>query len=643
MATDDSFVVDGADYSDYAADASKANRAAARAAMQTPVQPPPGKGGAAAAIFDSPVFDSPGAGPGSSPLPPPAGEGGREKNAMMALLHESDHPTPGVVSYPPRELRVTVLAARGLPRLIMTGRNRPFVMVGVAGETQRTNAVTEGDAQGAGTDCEWGGFGEDAVGEALKFELEPDVKKLQVWCFDEPTEDEDREDTLIGIGVLPTFTKDGTQPRECGWAVQLWATLRDSTGKPAAGKVLLLLQCWDPELEAPPPEFDPTDRRTNWEDAPRKLVGEKAKKERISLEREGCNLIEQKEYGFFGAPDYPGVLSLLQGSDRRFYLNEVVMARGCAAIQHMAINSALWRQKIGEAGGIEVIEATIKRMEWSSRVQEKGFYALYALSMHDPEETLLCGEENRGRMDKLKCLERAEFAISGGVVPLTTRVELLAVGGAGLPGVEGCDHKNIEPHTHFDDLGARAYARVFAHRFTQTEDEAMAEASGQRLELYMEPAEKKKKKKKGAKVKKGEGKKGEAKTGKKKKGSKADRLPDVGARPAGSRGALASRGSSRGGSRGGSRGSADGARIKEKRGATATGNLMSMSATSGLPPLDPVRAITAPPKGFGEAEDDAISVGAWDVGATGQDHFPRPGSSPGSEHGSSTSSSSNEN
>ena len=219
MATDDSFVVDGADYSDYAADASKANRAAARAAMQTPVQPPPGQGGAAAAIFDSPVFDSPGAGPGSSPLPPPAGEGGREKNAMMALLHESDHPTPGVVSYPPRELRVTVLAARGLPRLIMTGRNRPFVMVGVAGETQRTNAVTEGDAKGAGTDCEWGGFGEDAVGEALKFELEPDVKKLQVWCFDEPTEDEDREDTLIEIGVLPTFTKDGTQPRECGWAV----------------------------------------------------------------------------------------------------------------------------------------------------------------------------------------------------------------------------------------------------------------------------------------------------------------------------------------------------------------------------------------------------------------------------------------
>ena len=57
--------------------------------------------------------------------------------------------------------------------------------------------------------------------------------------------------------------------------------------------MLLLLQCWDPVGEQEPPLFDPDDRRTNWEEGPRKKHGDVQNNERQTMEKEGVALLKQ--------------------------------------------------------------------------------------------------------------------------------------------------------------------------------------------------------------------------------------------------------------------------------------------------------------------------------------------------------------
>ena len=135
------------------------------------------------------------------------------------------------------QLRVIVLSAKDLPKMDVFGANDAYVEVVADGITRRTTTV-----DGGGPAPAWGG----GKGETLEFEISQTCRSLQVRCLDDDVGSADDE-----IGA--TIFKITSRLRDGGaWTRQEWLDLRQK-GKGASGSVNVIMQCWNPMREAPPP------------------------------------------------------------------------------------------------------------------------------------------------------------------------------------------------------------------------------------------------------------------------------------------------------------------------------------------------------------------------------------------------------
>ena len=165
----------------------------------------------------------------------PAGE-------VHIVMQYWDPGTDDEPEYPElRRLRVTVFAAKGLPKMDTFGSNDPYAQVSVDGRCQRTSTVA-----GGGSVPSW----QNGRGESL------------VWCIgadafpDEPSsvtvvlfdEDQGSKDDVIGSASL-VIGGDSDQPWSPLYRDE-HLQLLDRKEKPA-GTVHVLIQSWDPKSWKP--------------------------------------------------------------------------------------------------------------------------------------------------------------------------------------------------------------------------------------------------------------------------------------------------------------------------------------------------------------------------------------------------------
>jgi hypothetical protein len=140
-------------------------------------------------------------------------------NAEMALGRP---PTPRGA------LKVTVIEAKGLKKMDTFGKNDPYCIVAINGESRRTKTVDGGGAAPV--------WGEDGHGEVLNFELERAVA-VEVACYDEDA----GKDDLIGTAIVEL----DHAPEGQDWELQDWFAISDDSSK-ETGQVQLLLSWVDP-------------------------------------------------------------------------------------------------------------------------------------------------------------------------------------------------------------------------------------------------------------------------------------------------------------------------------------------------------------------------------------------------------------
>jgi hypothetical protein len=136
-----------------------------------------------------------------------------------------------------RRLRVTVFAAKDLPKKDLFGSNDPYAQISVDQRRQRTSAVHAG-----GSSPRWrDGRGESLVWCIGSDEYPSEPSTVEVVLFDE---DQGSKDDLIGSGTL-NIGRDPDEPWTSLYRDE-HLQLVDRRQKPA-GTVHVLVQSWDPE------------------------------------------------------------------------------------------------------------------------------------------------------------------------------------------------------------------------------------------------------------------------------------------------------------------------------------------------------------------------------------------------------------
>ena len=128
---------------------------------------------------------------------------------------------------------VTILEGKNLKKMDLIGKNDPYVLVTVNGETRQSSTC-----DGGGSKPVWG---VDNAGETLRFEVETALS-VEVACLDE---DEGSSDDMIGTAIIEL----DHQPEGEDWAMEEWFEISDAKEK-ITGSLHLLLSWSNPRASA---------------------------------------------------------------------------------------------------------------------------------------------------------------------------------------------------------------------------------------------------------------------------------------------------------------------------------------------------------------------------------------------------------
>ena len=110
---------------------------------------------------------------------------------------------------------VTLLEGKNLKKMDTFGKNDPYVIVTVNGETRQSSTVESGGSKPV--------WGPDGNGEMLVFEVETALS-VEVACYDE---DQGSADDLIGTAIIEL----DHQPENRDWAMEEWFEITDAKSK----------------------------------------------------------------------------------------------------------------------------------------------------------------------------------------------------------------------------------------------------------------------------------------------------------------------------------------------------------------------------------------------------------------------------
>jgi Ca2+-dependent lipid-binding protein len=170
--------------------------------------------------------------------PRPTNPSDRVPGSIAFRVEDPDGQIDAVMANPGRPmtprglLEVTVLEAKNLKKMDMVGKNDPYAVVTVDGETRQTSTVESG-----GSHPSWG---QDGSGEMLVFEV-GSATSIELACYDE---DRGSADDLIGAVIL-----DLDHAPDEDWAMDEWWELTDKKKK-STGSIHLHVS-WSNPRERP--------------------------------------------------------------------------------------------------------------------------------------------------------------------------------------------------------------------------------------------------------------------------------------------------------------------------------------------------------------------------------------------------------